>query len=324
MGSLLIFRDLRGNIAAVAGQSRISERRARDVLAEYEIALSGARLATQTRRAYRSRVAGYLRWLTMVTFMGDPLSTPAARDAAVNAYRAWLVSHQRARPATVNAVLTALDHFYEHLHLGKATTGRESIPAAVRRALPPDALHRLLRVVDEHNSARDRAVAYTLLFTGVRVAELVALDRSDLLLSPRHERLIVRRDSSGREIPLHHRVRPVLKGWLTERDEWAASSGTQALFLNRRGGRLSARSVDELVANFGERAGLGAGDRLTPQTLRHTFGASLVRAGADLLLVANLMGHKRLDTTRRYAEENRASPAVRSADAADAVERAYA
>jgi site-specific recombinase XerD len=56
-------------------------------------------------------------------------------------------------------------------------------------------------------------------------------------------------------------------------------TGTQALFLNRRGGRLSARSVDELVAHFGEQAGLNDNKRLTPQVLRHTFGENLVRAG---------------------------------------------
>lgn len=305
-------------------RSVISERRAHAVLAEYEIALAGARLATQTRRAYRSRVAGYLAWLTTVAVDGDPLAGPAARDQAVRAYRSWLAHRQGLQPATVNAVLTALDHFYEHLRLGKAATGREPVPAAVRRALPPDAQHRLLRVVDEHDSARDRAVAYTLLFTGVRVAELVGLDGSDLLLVPRHEQIVVRRGGAGRQIPLHHRARPALREWLTEREEWAGPTGTRALFLNRRGGRLSARSVDELVARFGEQAGLDDHKRLTPQVLRHTFGENLVRAGADLLLVASLMGHKRLDTTRRYAEQDLAAAASRSADAARAVERAYA
>lgn len=235
-----------------------------------------------------------------------------------------MVHRQGLRPATVNAVLTALDHFYEHLRLGKAATGREPVPAAVRRALPPDAQHRLLRVVDEHDSARDRAVAYTLLFTGVRVAELVGLDGSDLLLVPRHERLVVRQEGGSRQIPLHHRARPALQEWLTEREEWAGSAGTPALFLNRRGGRLSTRSVDELVAHFGEKAGLSDDKRITPQVLRHTFGENLVRAGADLLLVASLMGHKRLDTTRHYAEQNPGAAARGSADAARAVERAYA
>jgi integrase/recombinase XerC len=294
-------------------------------VSRWRFVLAGARLATQTRRAYRSRVAGYLAWLTTVAIDGDPLAGPAARDQAVRAYRSWLAHRQGLQTATVNAVLTALDHFYEHLRLGKAATRREPVPAAVRRALPPDAQHHLLRVVDEHDSARDRAVAYTLLFTGVRVAELVGLDGSDLLLVPRHERLVVRRDGAGREIPLHHRARPALQEWLTAREEWVGSTtGTRALFLNRRGGRLSARSVDEVVAHFGEQAGLNDHKRLTPQVLRHTFGENLVRAGADLLLVASLMGHKRLDTTRRYAEQNPADMARRSADAASAVERAYA
>jgi site-specific recombinase XerD len=81
--------------------------------------------------------------------------------------------------------------------------------------------------------------------------------------------------------------------------------------------------VGELVARLRERAGM-TGTRLTPQTLRHTFGASLLDAGADLALVAVLMGHKRLDTTRRLAEE---VSGIRSretaAEALRALDRAY-
>ena len=302
----------------------ITQRRARDVLAEYERALAGAPLAAQSRRAYRSRVAGYLRWLTMVTLAGDPLSEPPARDRAVSRYRAWLTTVHAARPTTVNAALTALDHFYRQLRLGPATTGREEIPASVRRALPPEAQHRLLRAADEQPSTRDRAIAYTLLFTGVRVAELVALDVTDLHPAARPSRLVVR-DGAGREIPLHRTPQPVLASWLADRRRWAGARQDPALFLNRRGGRLSTRSVDDLVARLGEWAGVPgeAGGRLTPRVLRHTFGASLVRAGTDLPLVAALMGHKRLDSTRHYLAVAGGTGPEGDAGARRALARAY-
>jgi integrase/recombinase XerC len=309
-----------------ARDAPVTGRRAHDVLAEYERALAGAPLAAQTRRAYRSRVAGYLGWLVGSTMDGDPLGDPRVRDAAVARYHAWL-SAAGARPTTLNATLTALDHFYQHLRLGPAATGRERIPAAIRHALPPEQRQRLLRALDEQESARDRAIAYTLLFTGLRTAELVALDLPDLRLGEAGGRLLVHRPAgtSPRELPLHERPRPVLRAWLGERHRWSGADRTGALFLNRRGGRLTARSVVDLVARLGEQAGLTElpeGGRLTPQALRHTFGASLLSAGADLVLVAALMGHKRLDTTRRYADQL-PDAADRQSDVLHALSLAY-
>lgn len=303
----------------------ITGRRAREVLGEYERALATAPLAKQTRRAYRSRVAGFLQWLVVAGADGDPLADPAARDRAVDRYRQHLVA-DGARPTTLNAALTALDHFYRHLRLGPAATGRAPVPAAVRHALPPEQRGRLLHAVDRQDSPRDRAIAYTLLFTGLRTAELVALDLSDLRLAAGGGRLIVPpAASSPREVPLHERPRPVLRAWLRERDRWSGADATGALFLNRRGGRLTTRSVTDLVARLGEQAGLTelpGGGRLTPQALRHTFGACLLAGGADLVLVAALMGHKRLDTTRRYLDDT-ADGAHREVDALQALSRAY-
>lgn len=68
--------------------------------------------------------------------------------------------------------------------------------------------------------------------------------------------------------------------------------------MNRRGGRLSGRSLAQVVTAIGGEAGI---EGLSTHLLRHTFGTNLVRQGFDVVLVAELMGHRRLDTTRRYA-----------------------
>ena len=70
------------------------------------------------------------------------------------------------------------------------------------------------------------------------------------------------------------------------------------MFLNRTGGRLSARAADTIVACIARAAGLA--DQVTPHVLRHTFGTDLVRAGTDLVTVAELLGHASLDSTRIY------------------------
>jgi site-specific recombinase XerD len=91
-------------------------------------------------------------------------------------------------------------------------------------------------------------------------------------------------------------VRQVLDEWLAER-QTKAGEGEQALFVGRSGRRLSKRSVDDVVRRLGEHAGV----KLSAHALRHTFLTRMVRQGSDLVLVAELAGHRRLETTRRYS-----------------------
>jgi site-specific recombinase XerD len=91
-------------------------------------------------------------------------------------------------------------------------------------------------------------------------------------------------------------VRQVLEEWLGERQARAAE-GERALFVGRSGRRLSKRSVDDVVRRLGQDAGV----TLSAHVLRHTFLTRMVRQGSDLVLVAELAGHRRLETTRRYS-----------------------
>ena len=86
-----------------------------------------------------------------------------------------------------------------------------------------------------------------------------------------------------------------LAGWLDERPDWPGSD-SPALFLNQRGGRLSVKGAHDIVTAIADRAGLD--DDTTTHVLRHTFATRLVRGGTDLVIVADLLGHARLETTR--------------------------
>jgi integrase/recombinase XerC len=81
---------------------------------------------------------------------------------------------------------------------------------------------------------------------------------------------------------------------------------TDALLLNRRGGRLSDRSARAIVTDLGAQVGLGdgPGDGFGPHILRHTFATQLLRGGADPVLVADLLGHASLGTVRTYTQPN--------------------
>ncbi|GII43210.1 hypothetical protein Pph01_82130 [Planotetraspora phitsanulokensis] len=207
----------------------------------------------------------------------------------------------RAADADPPQHLTALDHFFTQLGLGPAVVRRDDAPKLAPRALDARQQKRYLRAVERRPLARDRLLFYS----GVRIAELVALDDDDVPLSARKGKLIVRsgKGETSREIPLlDGTARISITEWRTDCASWPGAD-TPALFLNRRGGRLSTRAVDQLMDELATDADIlddvGA-LALSAHILRHTLATNLLRAGVDIVVVAELLGHTRLDTTRRY------------------------
>ena len=285
---------------------RVPERYAA-VFDGYAAALEHAPLDADTRRAYGSRVRSYLAWLDSACITGpDPLADAHGRDFAGRDYRTYLKTIARRAASTVNAHLTALDHFYEHLGLGAVRVQRDQLPRRAPRALDAREQKRYLRAVEARPLSRDRAMGRLLFYSGVRVDELVSLDEDDVPLSARKGKVIVREGKGGdsREVPLVDQVaRASVAEWKKERATWRGADENPALFLNRRGGRLSARAVDQLLDALAADADLVDDDgnaAASAHTIRHTFGTNLLRNGADIVTVAELMGHRRLDTTRLY------------------------
>jgi integrase/recombinase XerC len=131
------------------------------------------------------------------------------------------------------------------------------------------------------------------LLGGLRVGEIAALDVADVSLSAKLGVVKIwhGKGNKSREVPLHSEARKALSAYLLTR------KGDSALFTGRDG-RLGTRSVGQIVVKSGKRAGI---DNLTPHVLRHTFATNLIRSGTDITLVADLLGHASLDTTRRYS-----------------------
>ncbi len=269
-------------------------------------------LAGNTRRTYRVRVTQYCDFLasypTRYGDYGDPLRERSARDYAVRDYKAHLQTVRHAKPSSVNLTLAALDHFYRFLSLGPPRVDREDLPQQAPKALEQDEQVRFLRAVERSASVRDRAIALLLFYTGLRIGEVAALDVDDAPVSARKGKVIVRlgKGQTYREVPLNVEVRNALTAWVEDRSkdfpqhgygQYDTKVGNDALFLNRSGGRLSSRAIDSLLRRLATEAGLS----LSAHTLRHTCLTNLVRQGTDLVLVAELAGHKRLETTRRYS-----------------------
>jgi site-specific recombinase XerD len=224
------------------------------------------------------------------------LTEPQVRDWAVRDYKRWVkAAPRRWAPASVNQALAALDNVYRHLGAGRPQVGREELPRLAPHALDTGQQRVFLRTVDACPSARDRALAVVLFYTALRLSELAALDVEDVAMTARRGRLQVRsgKGDAFREVPLNSACRAALQEWLTER----GTTGTTALWLSRTGGRMSSRAIDQVLRRLAGQAGVS----LSAHTLRHTCVTNLVRSGADVVLVAEIAGHRRLDTVRRYS-----------------------
>src|SRR4029077_14367511 len=152
---------------------------------------------------------------------------------------------------------------------------------------------------DKPLGLRDQAILETLYSAGLRVSELTQLDVGDVDLS---EGVALVRGKGRRErLAL---VGPpavqALGQWLPAREALLGprAAGLAALFLNKNGTRLSARSVGRLLERYLALAGLDP--RTSPHTLRHSFATHLLDAGADIRSVQELLGYRSLGTTQIY------------------------
>jgi site-specific recombinase XerD len=266
-------------------------------VARYLVDLERAPLAVRTKDAYGQHVRAYGAWLGGRAEPPLAISDPRGRDYAARDFKRHLEVDRGWKPSSVNLALAAVDHFNRFVGLGPANVKREPLAQAAPRALSMEEQRALLRAA-EASRPRDRAIVTLLLDTALRLHELVALDVEDVSISARKGQVVVRsgKGDAYREVPLNRPCRDALAPLSTERRA-GARSDDGALFVGPHGGRLTARSVDRAVRGVAARAGL----ELSAHTLRHTCVTNLVRAGNDLALVAELAGHRRLETTRRYS-----------------------
>ncbi len=180
------------------------------------------------------------------------------------------------------------------------------VPRGLPKALTLDQVTSLIEGVVGDTSAdrRDRAILETLYGTGARISELVGLSLSDIDLNDGLMR-VMGKGSKERIIPIGRSASAALAHWFDsggrpsmEPERWARRDDAEAVFLNRRGGRLSRQGVWGVVRSRGRDVGLG--DELTPHVLRHSCATHMLDHGADIRTVQELLGHVSISTTQIY------------------------
>jgi integrase/recombinase XerD len=155
---------------------------------------------------------------------------------------------------------------------------------------------------------RDRALLELLYSTGARISEAVGLDVDDLDRTPGAGAVrLFGKGSKERVVPVGSYALDALDAYLVRGRPALATGGrgTAAVFLNTRGARLSRQSAWAVLRTAAERAGITT--PVSPHTLRHSFATHLLRGGADIRVVQELLGHASVTTTQVYTAVTRES-----------------
>jgi site-specific recombinase XerD len=281
-------------------------------LKDFEQHLRGADRSENTITGYGDDLADFAKWFE--TTNTEPLTPANITPSDVRAYKQHLLN-RKLKLATINRRLASLSAYARWaIEAGQIESDPTAKIQPVKQVQAgPKWLDRkqrfvLQRIVEQQVQLaavrpegrrslwrlRDAMLITVMTHTGLRVAEVAGLDLSDVELKPRSGKITVRgKGTEIRTVPLNVEARTALERWLALRPPVE----TPAVFVSQFLLRMTTRSVERVVAEYGQRAKL---DTLTPHMLRHTFAKTLVDRGIPIDQVSTLLGHANLNTTRIY------------------------
>jgi integrase/recombinase XerC len=275
-------------------------------IASYLDELRRTNASAHTVRAYESDLRQFLDY-----FSPDGAEPPALAEFDVLKLREWLAGlyDQKLDRVSMRRKLAALRSFFRHVvrqGVLKTNPARLVLTPKMAKKLPEvmtaEQANTLVDGVPAEQiqawPARDRAMLEFLYGCGLRASELVGMNLDDIDMAERWVR-VRGKGRKERQVPYGSKAAAALDRYLPERSSSAKPRET-AVFLNRRGGRLSTRGLQNIVKLY---ALLLAGDSsIHPHSFRHAFATHLLSDGADLRAVQELLGHARLSTTQKYTQ----------------------
>ncbi len=255
-----------------------------------------------TVRNYTTDLLGFFQFLRLKKI--DSLKE--VDKHVVRDYLSHLMEHGFVK-ASIARKLSAIRSFYRYLLREEiistsplATTSSPKLDRRLPYFLTIDEMTRLLETPDSATpqGQRNRALLELLYAAGLRVSELVKLNLEQINLETREIR-VMGKGSKERMTLMGEPAARALAAYLEQgRPKLSGEKKTSAVFLNRYGERLTERSVQSILEEYANIAGLDK--RVHPHMLRHTFATHLLDGGADLRVVQELLGHASLSTTQIY------------------------
>ncbi len=251
-------------------------------------------------------VSNYRRQLTamsgLLTQWGviswSDVDTPWVRQLITQGMRSGL------KPTSLALRLSALRRFLDHLveiDVLTANPAKGVMAPKNGRALPKnldvDDVNQLLSI-NEHDplAIRDRAMMEILYGTGLRLAELVQLNVKDITVGTQELR-IIGKGNKERLVPFSGQAVIWADKWLAWRGMFAKPDEL-ALFVSKRGTRISPRTVQKRLEEWGVKQSIPS--HINPHKLRHSFATHMLESSGDLRAVQELLGHENLSTTQIY------------------------
>lgn len=260
---------------------------------------SERRLSPHTQTNYRRDLRSAAEWLGQQQMAWTDVDAKAMRDLLAHWHRQQLAG------SSLQRRLSALRTFYRWLmREGLATDNPAdgiSAPKSGKRLpdnLDVDQLNQLLdSPAEDAVSVRDHAMMELFYSSGLRLAELVSLDLTDVDLAG-HSLRVTGKGNKQRQLPVTGKAVDRIQQWLPIRQQWLSGSDTSALFISKRKRRISPRSVQLRLDKLAQQAGLAG--KPHPHMLRHSFATHLLESSRDLRAVQELLGHANLSTTQIY------------------------
>jgi integrase/recombinase XerD len=260
--------------------------------------------------AYRNDLGGFRRFIESNGFHAPEPSGSITRDS-INAFIGDLNDRRYAK-ATVARKVAAVKSFcaflLDHGDLSSNPATQVDSPRAPKPVPKPmttaevDSLLQEPRKYDSPEAVRDTAMLELMYATGMRVTELVSLNLDSLHLEPAPSWVrCLGKGGKERTIPVHEQAIEALTGYLDDaRPQLLKNRPHQALFVNRRGERLTRQGFWLILRGYAKSAGIES--HVTPHTLRHSFATHLLRGGASVRDVQELLGHANVSTTQVYTQ----------------------
>lgn len=267
-------------------------------------------LSSLTLTSYNKDWNDVLSWLES---QGTDIADFDAGDFSEYTVRRYLYSlnQKGLARATINRRLAAMKSFYKFM-LRKGYADSNPLQDVVMGKLPKRLPHYLdldeiIRVIESpdletEGGLRDRTILEVLYGSGLRVSELVGLKTGDIHIAEEWIR-VYGKGGRQRISPLSSHGADFLGKYITATEGKRGKTGADHVFLNLRGGALTDRAVRDIVHKYCRQA--GAKEILSPHGFRHSFATHLLDNGADLRVVQELLGHRRISSTQIYTHVSR-------------------
>lgn len=265
----------------------------------YEYLRTEKGLSLYTQRNYKQHLDGMAMQLTDL----NVLSWQQV-DAAWVRQLTGKMMRKGMKASSIATQLSSLRSFFDFLILrGDIAANPAKGVSAPRKQRPlpknldVDEVHQLLEVKDDDPLAiRDRAMMELMYGAGLRLAEMVSINVKDISLN-RGEIRVIGKGDKERKVPFSGMAREWVGRWLKVRGQFASSDET-ALFVSRRGERISHRNVQKRMAEWGQKQAVNS--HISPHKLRHSFATHVLESSNNLRAVQELLGHENISTTQIY------------------------